>query len=164
MFASISTPLQGKPTNARNEARESRSKLFPASELAHAPQCPLQEIRTSPDKFYKGSQEKNTSPMAGFFLTSSRVRLSRIVLAFRSVDSGMLPVQLRSAFGFSLPAIFIASLRRSQPVLRPTSRTVVRWQPWFYLGLVAYRLFRVVRGGLGSPVKTERARGMQSLT
>src|SRR3982074_1435617 len=46
-------------------------------------------------------------------------------------------------FGFSLPAVFIVSLRRSQFVLRPTSKTVVRCQPWFYLRLVAYRFFWV---------------------
>ena len=41
-----------------------------------------------PDKFYKRSQEKNTSPVAGFFLDVQPAPLSRIVLAFRSADSG----------------------------------------------------------------------------
>ena len=48
--------------------------------------------------------------------------------------------------GFSLPAVFIVSLRRSQSVLRPTSKTVVRCQPWFYLRLMAYRFSGYPRG------------------
>ena len=42
----------------------------------------------SPDKFYKRSQEKNTSPVAGFFLAVQPAPSSRIVLAFRSLISG----------------------------------------------------------------------------
>lgn len=38
--------------------------------------------------FYKGSQEKNTSPVAGIFLAFQPALLSRIVLAFRFVSSG----------------------------------------------------------------------------
>src|SRR5271169_7127694 len=41
-----------------------------------------------PDLFYKRSQEKNTSPVAGFFLGFQPTALSRIVLAFRSLISG----------------------------------------------------------------------------
>jgi len=41
-----------------------------------------------PDKFYKRSQEKNTSAVAGFFLDVQPAPLSRIVLAFRSWISG----------------------------------------------------------------------------
>lgn len=41
-------------------------------------------------------------------------------------------------FGFSLSAVFIACSRQSQSSLKLTSRTVVRWQPWFYSGLVAH--------------------------
>jgi hypothetical protein len=48
---------------------------------------------------------------------------------------------LSGLFGFSLLAVFIAPLRRSPSVLRPTSKPVVRCQPWFYLRLVAYRFF-----------------------
>src|SRR5271169_3796114 len=52
-----------------------------------------------PDLFYKRSQEKNTSPVAGFFLGFQPTALSRIVLAFRSVISGRY-APLHSAFGF----------------------------------------------------------------
>src|SRR3974390_2169897 len=43
--------------------------------------------KPSPDKFYKGSQEENTSPTAGFFLNVQPAPLSRVVLGFRSIDS-----------------------------------------------------------------------------
>jgi hypothetical protein len=39
-------------------------------------------------EFYKRSQEKNTSPVAGVFLDVQPTPWSRIVLAFRSADSG----------------------------------------------------------------------------
>ena len=41
-------------------------------------------------------------------------------------------------FRFSVPAVLIACSRRSQSALKRTSRTVVRWQPWFYSGLMAH--------------------------
>jgi len=44
-------------------------------------------------------------------------------------------------FGFSSPAVFIVWLRRCQSVLKPTSKMVVRCQPWFYLRLLAYSYF-----------------------
>jgi len=49
-------------------------------------------------------------------------------------------------FGSSSPAVFIVWSRRSQSVLRPTSKPVVRCQPWFYLRLVAYSFFGCPRG------------------
>jgi hypothetical protein len=49
-------------------------------------------------------------------------------------------------FRFCIPALFIASSRRSQSALKPTSRTVVRWQPWFYWELVAHSFFGLSRG------------------
>jgi hypothetical protein len=61
-------------------------------------QCAHETILT-PDKFYKRSQEKNTSPTAGSFIGFQPGSLSRIVLAFRSAVSGRY-AQLRSAFGF----------------------------------------------------------------
>ena len=45
-------------------------------------------LRLTPDKFYKGSQEKTLHLWPEFFLPSSPSRLSRIVLGFRSVISG----------------------------------------------------------------------------
>jgi hypothetical protein len=56
-------------------------------------------LSVDPDKFYKRSQEKNTSSTAGGFSGFQPTPLSRIVLAFRSVISGRY-AQLRSAFGF----------------------------------------------------------------
>jgi hypothetical protein len=47
-----------------------------------------------PDKFYKRSQGKNTSPVAGVFLNVQPTPLSRIVLAFRSVDSGRYDIRV----------------------------------------------------------------------
>jgi hypothetical protein len=50
----------------------------------------------SPGKFHKGSQGKNTFPVAGVFLAVQPAPWSRIVLAFRSVSSGRyaIPVAL----------------------------------------------------------------------
>jgi hypothetical protein len=62
--------------------------------------------RVVPDKFHKGSQGKNTFPVAGVgvFLAVQPAPWSRIVLAFRSVSSGRyaIPVALLvfSASGF----------------------------------------------------------------
>jgi hypothetical protein len=55
---------------------------------------PLSPSRTNeyfgltPDQFHKGSQEKNTFPVAGVFLAVQPAPWSRIVSAFRSADSG----------------------------------------------------------------------------
>ena len=43
---------------------------------------------STPDKFYKRSQGKNSFPAAGFFLAVQPTSLSRIVVAFRSGISG----------------------------------------------------------------------------
>jgi len=46
---------------------------------------------------------------------------------------------LAQRFGFSLPAVFIASSQRSLLVPKPAKQNVVVWcQPWFYSGLVAH--------------------------
>jgi hypothetical protein len=52
------------------------------------------------DLFYKRSQEKNTSPVAGFVLAVQPTPLSKIVFAIRSLISGRYE-QLCSALGFS---------------------------------------------------------------
>jgi hypothetical protein len=50
-----------------------------------------------PGKFYKGSQEKNTSSLAGFFFDVQPAPWSKIVFAFRSVNSGRYNIR---SFGF----------------------------------------------------------------
>ena len=64
-----------------------------------------------------------------------------MVLSFRPMDSVGSLYSRTWLFGFSSPAVFIGYSRRSQSVLKPTSKTVVRCQPWFYLRLVAYSFF-----------------------
>jgi hypothetical protein len=71
------------------------------------------------DKFYKRSQEKNTSPTAGSFIGFQPGSLSRIVLAFRSAVSGRY-AQLRSAFGF--PCQRFSSLDATKPVRSETHK------------------------------------------
>src|SRR5277367_5476577 len=99
----------------------------------------------TPDLFYKRSREKNTSPVAGFFLGFQPTALSRIVLAFRSVISGRY-APLHSAFGFLCQRFSSVSARRSQSVRRLTSSRVVRCQPWFYCGLMAHSFFGLSEG------------------
>src|ERR1700677_1984442 len=60
---------------------------------------------STPDKFYKRSQGKKTSPSAGVFLAVQPTALSRIVLAFRSVISDAACFTQRC--WFFLPAVFI---------------------------------------------------------
>src|SRR5271154_7370980 len=78
-----------------------------------------------PDLFYKRSQEKNTSPVAGFFLGFQPTALSRIVLAFRSAISGRY-APLHSAFGFVCQRFSSVSARRSQSVRRPQAARLSR--------------------------------------
>ena len=66
-------------------------------------------------------------------------------------------------FGFSLLAVFIASLRRSPSVLRPTSKTGCQVPTMVLSEARGLLLFRVIREGLGSAVRLG-ARGTQRLT
>jgi hypothetical protein len=105
---------------------------------------PHSSVGFSPDKFYKRSQEKNTSATAGSFLGFQPTPLSRIVLAFRSVISGR-------CFTTAACLVFSASgfhhVRATKPVgSETTSSTVVRCQPWFYWGLVAHSFFGLSEG------------------
>src|SRR5277367_1125290 len=75
---------------------------------------------------------------------------------------GSLDSQAR-LFGFSLLAVFIASLRRSPSVLRPTSKTGCQVPTMVLSEARGLSLFRVIREGLGSAVRLG-ARGTQRLT
>ena len=88
----------------------------------------------------KEKVKKNTSTAAGDFLTFQPMYMSKDGSDLPPHGLGSLHSRVR-LFGFSLPAVFIVWLRRSQSVLKPTSKTVVRCQPWFYLRLVAYSFF-----------------------
>jgi len=94
--------------------------------------CPISSI--------KEKVKKNTSTAAGDFLTFQPMYMSKDGSDLPPHGLGSLHSRVR-LFGFSLPAVFIVWLRRSQSVLKPTSKTVVRCQPWFYLRLVAYSFF-----------------------
>ncbi len=59
---------------------------------------------------------------------------------FRSMNS-VGYAELRSTIWIPLPMVFIARSRRGQSVLKPSSSSVVRCSPWFYLGLVAHSFF-----------------------
>jgi hypothetical protein len=48
---------------------------------------------------------------------------------------------LAQRFGFSLPAVFIASSQRSLLVPKPAKQNVVKLATWFYPGLVAHSFF-----------------------
>ena len=106
---------------------------------------PLHEgIRLTAGKFYKRSQEKNTSSAAGCFLAFQPTPWSRIAVAFRSVISGRCFIQAArlvfSASGFH-------HLGATKPVgSETTSSAVVRCQPWFYWGLVAHSFFGLSEG------------------
>jgi hypothetical protein len=93
-----------------------------------------------PGSSIKGKVKKNTSPPARNFLTFQPLSMSEVGFGLPPHRLGSLH-SLSGLFGFSLLAVFIAPLRRSPSVLRPTSKPVVRCQPWFYLRLVAYRFF-----------------------
>src|SRR5579863_539485 len=66
-------------------------------------------------------------------------------------------------FGFSLLAVFIAPLRRSPSVLRPTSKTGCQVPTMVLSEARGLSLFRVIREGLESAVRLG-ARGTQRLT
>ena len=92
----------------------------------------------------KGVKEKTLLLRLDFFLPSSPPRLSRIVLAFRSENSGR--CSIHAAF-----LVFSASgfhrFGATKPVRsEATSSTVVRCQPWFYRGLVAHSFFGLSEG------------------
>jgi hypothetical protein len=87
-----------------------------------------------------------------------------------SEDVSHLPPHLLSSlhsqarlFGFSLSAVFIASLRRSPSVLRPTSKTGCPVPTMVLSEARGLSLFRVIREGLESAVRLG-ARGTQRLT
>ena len=84
----------------------------------------------------KEKVKKNTSTAAGDFLTFQPMYMSKDGSDLPPHGLGSLHSRVR-LFGFSLPAVFIVWLRRSQSVLKPTSKTVVSCQPWFYLRLAA---------------------------
>jgi hypothetical protein len=86
-------------------------------------------------------KEKKPLLVAGSFLAFQPAPLSRIVLAFRSVDSGRY-IHSCSAFGF-LYQRFSSLLGDEASPFRDqqSSSTVVRCQPWFYWGLVAHSFF-----------------------
>jgi hypothetical protein len=66
-------------------------------------------------------------------------------------------------FGFSLPAVFIASWRRSLLVPKPAKQNGAQVASIVLSGTRGPSLFLVIREGLGSPVRL-RARGTQRLT
>jgi len=66
-------------------------------------------------------------------------------------------------FGFSLLAVFIAPLRRSPSVLKPTSKTGCQVPTMVLSEARGLWLFRVIREGLGSAERLG-ARGTQRLT
>src|ERR1700677_1074083 len=73
--------------------------------MKEGPSCRVTpQGRPSPDKFYKRSQEKNTSAVAGVFLAVQPAPLSRIVLVFRSVFSGRCEISAASLV-FSLSGV-----------------------------------------------------------
>src|SRR5271156_5430394 len=98
----------------------------------------------TPDKFYKRSQGKRTSPSAGGFLAFQPTLLSKIAVAFRSVISGRCSIQ-------AALLVFSTSGFRHFAATKPvgsetTSSTVVSCQPWFYWGLLAHRFFGLSEG------------------
>src|ERR1700693_1437951 len=114
------------------------------------------------DRFHKGSQGKNTSPVAGVFLAVQPTPLSRIVLAFRSVSSGRHKIAIATLV-FSTSGFH--RLFATKPVRSETNK--------------AARLSGANHGSIGDswPIafsgcprgtrvacETERARGMQRLT
>src|SRR6202522_1628611 len=99
----------------------------------------------------KGVKKKTPLLWPDFFLASSPPRLSRIVLAFRSVISDAACFTQRC--WFFLPAVFIAFAQRSRSVRRPTSSSGCQVPTMVLLGTRGPQLFRVVRGGLGSREK-----------
>ena len=71
--------------------------------------------------------------MAGIFLASQPPGMSKI--CFHR------PRHLLGCFGFPLLAIFIAVGNEACLFRNQQSRTALKWRPWFYLRLVAYRSF-----------------------
>ena len=106
----------------------------------HNPQIIVSRVGHSLISSIKGKVKKNTSPWAGNVLTFQPARLSEGASCLPPHGLGLLHSRSQ-LLGFSLSAVFIASLRRSSSILRPTSRPVVRCQPLFYWRLVAYRFF-----------------------
>src|ERR1700678_2388606 len=104
----------------------------------------VQSVSLSPDKFYKRSQEKNTSPVAGFFLGFQPTPFEQ--------DCSGVPFRISGRW-FIQPALLVFSasgfhrLGATKPVRsETTSSTVVRCQPWFYWGLVAHSFFGLSEG------------------
>src|ERR1700677_1824150 len=115
----------------------------PAYELLVLPVCGLRYGLT-PDKFYKRSQEKNTSPVAGFFLGFQPTPFEQ--------DCSGVPFRISGRwFIRAARLVFLASgfhrFCATKPVRsETTSSTVVRCQPWFYRGLMAQSFFGLSEG------------------
>src|ERR1035437_3368069 len=98
------------------------------------------DFRIVPDKFYKRkSQEKH------FAL---RRRISDFPACLIERGCFLLSAPWTRYVAQPITAVWIFSVSgfhrvssRCQSTLRPTSKTVVRCQPWFYLRLMAYRCF-----------------------
>src|ERR1700677_317429 len=104
----------------------------------------VQSVSLSPDKFYKRSQEKNTSPVAGFFLGFQPTPFEQ--------DCSGVPFRISGrCFIRAARLVFLASgfhrFGATKPVRsETTSSTVVRCQPWFYRGLMAQSFFGLSEG------------------
>ena len=110
----------------------------------------------------KGKVKKNTSPPARNFLTFQPLSMSEVGFGLPPHRLGSLH-SLSGLFGFSLLAVFIAPLRRSPSVLRPTSKTSCQVATMVLSEARGLSLFRVIREGLESAERLG-ARGTQRLT
>src|ERR1700691_1949022 len=127
------------------------------------PSCPDQGIRSranrrediiaasTPDKFYKRSQEKNTSPVAGFFLGFQPTPFEQ--------DCSGVPFRISGRW-FIQPALLVFSASgfhrfcATKPVRSETHKQHGCQVPTMVLlGTRGPQLFRVGRGGLGSREK-----------
>src|SRR5580704_10932747 len=80
----------------------------------------------TPDQFYKGrSQEKTLLPRLEVFLLLSPYDRARVVRTYR--PCARLRGTVAQRFGFSLPAVFIASWQRSLSVPKPAKQNVVKF-------------------------------------
>src|ERR1700747_388087 len=105
---------------------------------------------------------KNTSVLAGAFLASQPTCFKQD-LFWPSAPCARLLGTVAQGFGFSLPAVFIACLRRSPSVPKPAKQNVGQVATMVLSGTRGPSLFLVIREGLGSGVRL-RARGTQRLT
>jgi len=101
--------------------------------------------------------------VAGVFLALQPAILSRIVLGFRTVISGRYE-QWCSDCGFLYQRFSSLLLRRSQPILRPTSSTRLSGANHGSIGDSWPIAFSGCPRGTRVGCETKRARGMPSLT